>query len=138
MKSSKNLLLGKLAVVDRNMVYLAGIEGDFRKGNQSYERLQAVKYSLFEIVEACIDMASHIIAVEGFQKPDTYGELFVELARNNVIGKELGERLSKMAKVRNVLVHQYHRVDDDELREIIGRDLADVKKFVKSVYDYIG
>ena len=137
MKASKDTVMAKIEVIDRNLTYLSQVKEDFRAEEAEYERLQAVKHSLFEIAEACIDIASHIIAAEGFTRPDTYSEMFVELAENNLISDSLGKRLSQMARFRNLLVHHYHEVEKEELVEILDQGLPDVKNYVKDVYSYL-
>jgi uncharacterized protein YutE (UPF0331/DUF86 family) len=47
--------------------------------------LQAVKYSLLEIAEACIDIANHIIAAKGLERVEEYSKMFDVLAKNKII-----------------------------------------------------
>jgi uncharacterized protein YutE (UPF0331/DUF86 family) len=60
--------------------------------------------------EACIDVANHIIASIGFERVEEYSKMFEVLARNKVISGELGEKMARMAKFRNILVHRYGTV----------------------------
>jgi uncharacterized protein YutE (UPF0331/DUF86 family) len=42
-----------------------------------------------------------------------------------------------MAKFRNLLVHQYGRIDTRRLFIIMSKDLEDVEEFIKSILSYI-
>ncbi len=102
----------------------------------SFEEIQAVKHSLLEVTEAFIDIASHIIATEGFERPSSYAEMFSTLAKYSVIPADLSTRMAEMAKFRNFLVHRYNRVDEERLMEIRAEDLHDVREFVEKIYEY--
>ncbi|MEA1924552.1 MAG: DUF86 domain-containing protein [Candidatus Altiarchaeota archaeon] len=95
--------------------------------------VQASKHSLQEVIEACLDIANHILAAEGFPRAEEYMQLFIILAGEGVIDESLGERLSRMAKFRNLLVHRYSRVSSGELYRILNEDLVDVEEFVKEI-----
>jgi len=94
---------------------------------------EAIENCLRKIVSAVLDIASRIIAVEGYRRPDSYAEYFVVLRENEVIEEELEEELQKMARFRNVVVHQYRHIDFDELKTIIEEHLEDIDHFLVSV-----
>ena len=129
---------GKIDLIDRNLEFLAEYtkfnENDFLS---SYKDIQAVKYSLFEMIEACIDIASHIIAAKGFQRAESYSEMFEILETKKIINQELAKKLSNMAKFRNILVHSYAKVDNLRILEYIKKELNDIKLFVKIILDYL-
>ena len=64
------------------------------------------------IIEACIDIAQHIISDEGFREPSSYRDTFAVLAEHGVLRKEDLERFENIASFRNLIVHYYERVDD--------------------------
>ncbi|RLI74481.1 hypothetical protein DRP04_14610 [Archaeoglobales archaeon] len=66
----------KAARESRKEIIAAYLYGSFRVSGTTY---QAVKYSLLEIVEACIDIASHIISAKGFERAESYAECFFKI-----------------------------------------------------------
>lgn len=126
-----------LEIIDQNMRFLEQEKETFKVETASFKDVQAIKHSLLEITEACIDMAIHIIALEGVPRPSTYSQLFHKLAEHNIIPTELGNRLGEMAKFRNVLVHRYNKVKLENIQEIVETDLQQVKQFVGRIYDYM-
>ncbi len=100
---------------------------------KSYEKTQAVKHTLQETIEATIDIANHILAAKKLGRSETYSEMFQKLAENNLIKKELADKLSDMAKFRNLLVHQYAKIDDKKVYDILQENLKDIEKFLKEI-----
>lgn len=136
MKAEKETLKQKMQVIDENLRYLEDQNStDFTESE--FEKLQAVKHSLFEIAEACIDISSHIIAAEGFEKPEDYSGMFLVLSKNELITSELASNLEDMARFRNLLVHRYGELEPKKLQEFIQEDLQDVKKFTSAIYKYM-
>ncbi len=97
---------------------------------------EAKENLLRKIVEAVIDIASRIIAVNGFKRPETYAEYFDLLHEKNIITEDLCKSLVEMAQFRNLITHQYHRIDVEELDSIIEEDLEDISKFISQVTTY--
>ena len=54
-----------------------------------------------------------------------------------VIDDDFGQRLVKMAKFRNRLVHMYWEIDAETLYRFINNDLEDFKLFEQSVVEYL-
>ena len=96
----------------------------------------AAKYLLITAIEGAFSVCNHIAVRKG-RIPKSYSECFRELANLGVIDRELGERLSRMAKFRNLLVHQYWRVDDERVFRIIEEDISDLDEFIAEVMRYL-
>ncbi|MGH4000868.1 MAG: type VII toxin-antitoxin system HepT family RNase toxin [Pseudonocardiaceae bacterium] len=97
--------------------------------------LRGVKYTFVTAIEACVDVAQHICASEGWGPPRDNADAVRTLGAHGVVSRELADRLSKAVGFRNVLVHEYVDVDD---RVVLARlenpfDLAD---FVAAVAEW--
>jgi uncharacterized protein YutE (UPF0331/DUF86 family) len=92
-------------------------------------RMGSVKYYLQVSIESCIDAAQHVIASEGFRPPNDYADTFTVLAERGILEQDFAERLSRMAKFRNRLVHLYGTIDDRQVVEVLGKDLGDFDRF---------
>lgn len=82
--------------------------------------MQAAKFSLLEIVEACIDIANHIISAKGYPKVEQYRMMFKTLGEE-VLDKDLAYRLGDMASFRSLLVHRYGEIDDTRVLGIFNK-----------------
>jgi len=125
------IIEGKIDVIQRNLEFLEEYKNiDEDTFLNSYKDVQAVKYSLLEIIEACLDIASHIISARGFERAESYAEMFDILGRRGIISKELAE---DMARFRNILVHGYAKMDNARVLEIVKTELSDVEEFVRQI-----
>ncbi|MHA1131778.1 MAG: type VII toxin-antitoxin system HepT family RNase toxin [Candidatus Helarchaeota archaeon] len=129
---------GKIDIIDRNLEFLAEYD-QINETNflNSYRDIQAVKYSLFETIESCIDIASHIIAAKSYERAESYSEMFKILGNKKIINSELAEKLSKMAKFRNILVHSYAKVDNLRIWNYLKKELKEIKLFVRTILKYL-
>ncbi len=97
-----------------------------------------VERTLHVMIEACIDVAQHIISDEGFREPSTYRDAFVVLAEERIISADLLPRLEQMAAFRNLIVHYYEKIDDAVVFAVFQRNLRDFLAFAESITTYIG
>jgi len=91
----------------------------------------AVERWLQVAIEACVDLASHVIADEGWTPPGTGREAFLVLAGHGRLPLDLAERLGSAVGLRNVLVHDYVAVDLSRLAHVVGEDLGDLREFAR-------
>ncbi len=135
----RDMIEAKFDIIERNFRF---IEENF-KGKKAeeierdYRDYQALKFSLFEMVEACIDIANHIIAAERLERAEEYARMFVVLGKNGIISEKLAENLSKMARFRNLLIHRYGEVNAEYIVEIVNKHLKDVIEFMKYIKKFM-
>jgi uncharacterized protein YutE (UPF0331/DUF86 family) len=133
------LLIGrKLAQVDS---YLGQI-GEYSKifpgaYARDWKTQRIVERTLQILIEVCIDIANHIISDQGFRLPTSYADTFQVLMENRIIDKRLFGKMEKMAKFRNVVVHQYEKIDPRIVVSILHRNLADFERFKKAIIKYL-
>lgn len=93
------------------------------------DKRNMIFHALLISIQSAIDIANHIIADKGFRKPSTYRESFEILYEEDLIPKNLSDKLSDLAGLRNVLVHIYWRLDIDAVYEVLQHDLGVLKEF---------
>ncbi len=103
--------------------------GDARSLASAPERRAALERWLQVAIEACIDVAYHVIADRGWTPPDTAREAFAALAAHGLLDADLAARLGLAAGLRNVLVHDYVSVDLERLVQALRNGLADLSAF---------
>ncbi|UMZ74974.1 type VII toxin-antitoxin system HepT family RNase toxin [Natranaerofaba carboxydovora] len=86
--------------------------------------------------QICIDIGNHIISDEGFRSPAGYGEIFQVLKEEGIIDEDLAETMRKIAGFRNILVHDYLKVDINIVYSTLQR-LEDFKTFAKEIGEFI-
>lgn len=65
--------------------------------------------------------------------PTGYADTFKVLLENKIINKSLFKRLERMAKFRNVIVHQYEKIDPVIVVSVLHKDLDDFEKYKRAV-----
>ena len=84
-------------------------------------------------IECVIDIGNILISVTDNDKPSTYRETMITLSHIDVIPKKFSEKLSKMVGFRNILVHDYTKIDEDMIIYILKNELDDFVKYM----DYV-
>jgi uncharacterized protein YutE (UPF0331/DUF86 family) len=102
-----------------------------------FENIDSAKYNLIVAIEAAIDICNHIVAKAGGRSPTDYADCFRILGELGIFDKEFINRLEKMAKFRNLLVHLYWQVDNQKVYSIIKRDIFDLRKYLKGIGKFI-
>ena len=96
-----------------------------------------VERTLHILIEACIDVAQHIISDEHLREPASYRDAFAVLAEEGVIEPDDLVRFEQMAAFRNLIVHYYERVDDAIVFGVFKRNLDDFDLFAERIVDYL-
>ena len=97
----------------------------------------SARYYLVVTVEACLDVASHLIASEGLRAPRDYKDTFRVLNEASILTDDLAATMESLAGLRNLLVHVYWDVDDAMIHESLRSELDDFERFVGHVLDFL-
>lgn len=124
-------LLDRIAEEVGHLERLATAERQALLGD--HDRMHAVKYGFVVTIECAIDIGRHVIASEGLPVPDTFAGVFTTLAAEGVIDREVGESMERAARFRDLLVHQYGTVDDDQVVDILHEDTSVFAEFRKQI-----
>jgi uncharacterized protein YutE (UPF0331/DUF86 family) len=96
-----------------------------------------IERTLQMLIELCIDIANHIISDEGMRLPSGYADTFTVLMEKKVINRNLFKTMDKMAKFRNVVVHQYEKIDPAIVVSILHQNLKDFENYKRSIIKYL-
>lgn len=137
MPPNVELIRTRAADIRRELETLAAyalLEEDEFTGNP--EKVRAARYSLIVAVEAAAAICNHLCARRG-RAPESYPGCFETLGELGVVDAPLARRLAAMARLRNLLVHGYARIDDGHLHRILREDLGDLNLFLAGVEAYL-
>jgi uncharacterized protein YutE (UPF0331/DUF86 family) len=85
------------------------------------------------IVECATDINNMILKKQGKGPSRDYYNSFIDLAENNVMDMEFAVRIAPSTGLRNILVHEYQKIDD----EIVFNSINNVKKYYLEYIDVI-
>lgn len=93
----------------------------------------AVERYLYLMVQATIDLADALVAYKQFRKPTSMSESFDILNEEGIIPKELTEKMVKMTGFRNIIAHDYEKINYDIVYDVLHNGVKDIKDFIKIV-----
>lgn len=96
---------------------------------EDYLRQDAVALNVQRACEICIDIANHLIKTRKLGLPQDSKDSFSLLQRAGLIDEAMTAALRAMVGFRNILVHQYQRLDLDIMAEVVEHRLDDLLAF---------
>ncbi|MGI5859262.1 MAG: type VII toxin-antitoxin system HepT family RNase toxin [Tepidanaerobacteraceae bacterium] len=92
-----------------------------------------IERTLHMAIEACLDIANHIVSYEGYREPVDNKDIFQVLFEQKILDERLTENLKKMAQFRNVIVHDYIRIQPEIVYAILQKNLGDILEFANLI-----
>lgn len=93
----------------------------------------ATKYRIQVAIEIVINISEHLVAGLNLGQPEYARDLFPLLEKAQIIDQDLADKLSKAVGLRNILVHQYQKVNLEILVFSATQGLEDLRKFAYAV-----
>ena len=103
----------------------------------SEEKIDSSKYNLIVVIEGAIDICNHIASRMGGRSPQDYADCFAILHELGIFSDEFVDKLKRMAKFRNLIVHRYWKVDNKKVFDIICNNIADIKDYLLGIEQYL-
>jgi uncharacterized protein YutE (UPF0331/DUF86 family) len=97
------------------------------------DMLDLACYRLLIAIEASLSLCYHVSAKRLQKVPEEYADCFAQLGKGGIIPLDLSERLQKMARFRNLLVHVYWKIDYERVYDVVQRDLGELRHFAAAV-----
>ena len=105
---------------------------------QDLDRQESMLFNLQMAIQNCIDLAAHIVAEEGLGVAGSTNELFYLLEDQGIVSRELTEKMVLAVGFRNVVVHEYTRVDLEVVFRVCHDDIKDLEAFVQVLGERYG
>ena len=90
----------------------------------------ALERYLYLVIQSTIDLAEAIISYKNLRKPSTMSESFHILREEAIITDEVTDQLVKMTGFRNVIAHDYEKLDYDIVYDVLKNRLSTVEAFL--------
>lgn len=99
---------------------------------------ESILFNLQMAIQNCTDIAAHIISEEGFGMPGSTNEMFYLLEENGYLDRTLTEKMVKATGFRNLIVHEYSKLDLKQVYDIAHKDIDDLKKYLQAILKKTG
>ena len=100
---------------------------------KTIEKRRSCERLLQLAIECMIDTSALVVTGLRLGLPAEEDDLFEKLEDASIISASLGGTLRSMRGMRNVLVHEYGRVDDRLIFDAISHRLGDFETFKKAI-----
>jgi uncharacterized protein YutE (UPF0331/DUF86 family) len=134
----RDRILTKLDEVDGYLVELRSIAPDrLEEYLKGIEKRRACERLLQVCIDGVIDVCALLVTGLRLGLPGEEDDLFEKLAGRAVISRQMGATLRQMKGLRNILVHEYGRLDDALVLEVIQTRLEDFAVFKGEVLAFL-
>ena len=136
-RDSKEIILAKLGYIQE---YLDKLEPLLRIPTEELLaddlRLPVIERYLQLMIDAALDINTLIIQNENLQPSEDYQGTFVILSAHKVLPHELAFALAPSVGLRNLLVHQYEKIDKKMKVDNAKRDIDQYREYKKHIFEY--
>lgn len=101
------------------------------------DRLDLIAFNLMLAVQACADIASHLIADEAWPPAASLGAAFERLRAEGVISSPVCEALGRAVGLRNAVAHGYAAVRPEAIHAASTRGAEDLETFAREVAGWV-
>ena len=135
----KDILLAKAAATRRHLKRVVEKRNvDIETFIQDIDRQESILFNLQMAIQNCIDMAAHIISEEGLGMPSSTSEMFYLLEENGYLDHAITEKMIKAVGFRNIMVHEYGRIDLKQVFQFAQKDVEDLNKYIAAIFKKLG
>ena len=102
------------------------------------DRQESILFNIQTAVQNCIDIAAHIISEESFGVPGSITEMLYILEKNGYLDNDLTQKMVKAVGFRNLIVHEYGKIELEQVYEIAQEDINDLNEYLKAIIKKLG
>lgn len=130
-------VVAKIDVLDGYLRELREILPASFEEYKKIEKRRACERLLQVSIEYVIDICGLIVTGLRLGLPAEEDDLFEKLEQAGIISSSRKESLKRMKGFRNILVHEYGRVDDMIVYEVLQNNLNDFRAFKREILQAI-
>jgi uncharacterized protein YutE (UPF0331/DUF86 family) len=129
----KDRILAKLDQLEGHSQELRQILPESFAGYQKVEKKRACERLLQIAIEAVIDICHMFLRELRLGLPSEEDDVFEKLSQAGVISSQMVATLKRMKGLRNILVHEYGRVDDRIVYDQAHKGIQDFMRFKEEI-----
>ncbi len=125
-----------LVKIDRLDVYLRELQDIMPENYEAYQKIEkkrACERLLQVSIESVLDICAQIVIELRLGLPSEEDDIFEKLEQAKIITSETKETLKRMKGFRNILVHEYGRIDDRLVYDALKNNINDFDAIRKEI-----
>lgn len=134
-ETGSNRIKDKVDEIEKYLKELEEIKiDDFEQYKIDFKSKALYERYFEKIVEAIVDLAFLIIKEEKLKIPEEDKDAFDILAQKEIINQELAERLKNAKGMRNIIAHEYGKLNDKLVFDAVNEEIErDAEEFIESI-----
>lgn len=138
-KNILEIIQSKMKELQKNLILLKSIAPNMNEENLKEDiiRYWGIERGLQISIECIIDISNIIISSLDMEKPDTYRESILFLGKEKILPEKFAKEIANMISFRNILVHDYMRVDEKIMIDILQNHLDDFVIYINHINTWI-
>lgn len=133
-----NKVIAKLERLDKYVRYLSEIQKVNKKSFLADYHFHGLAERYFQLaIEVLLDIGKLIVIGENLRKPEDNQDIFTVLHEQGIISENLTDRVIGIANFRNILVHDYEKIDSEIVYQKLQRNLLDFQEFKQEILQYL-
>jgi uncharacterized protein YutE (UPF0331/DUF86 family) len=133
-----NVVASKLRELDERIARVrAHLPAESSALAANRDALELVSFNLMLAVQACLDIASHLIADEAWPPASSLADSFQRLGEQGVVAPATAAALRRAAGLRNLVAHGYAEANPDLLYAAASSGLPDLQRFASEVSGWV-
>jgi uncharacterized protein YutE (UPF0331/DUF86 family) len=130
----REIIQRKLSIIVENLKALEPIQ---RLQPDEYirdlYRRKATERLLQEMIEAAVDINTHLIVESGAAAPEDYYQSFIRAGEIGVLSPDLALKLAPSAGLRNRIIHEYNGIDHSIILKSVTMAEESYPAYVKEI-----
>lgn len=132
----------KVSLIQDELAHLVELSRySFNEIVSDFVKQSALERILERTISRAIDINNHLIAelaTKDTSPPKDFRDTFIRVAELGVYPTEFSEQISKSVGTRNVLVHEYDKVDYSKIYNSISDCLRDYHQYCEYIIQFLG
>lgn len=127
-----NVILNKSAIIERS---LRRMREEYNANPQldNFTHIDALILNLERACQAAIDLAQHLVAIKHLGMPQNSAESFHLLENSGIISSASTKSMIAMTGFRNIVIHEYQKLDMGILKQIVEKEYKSLILFCKEI-----
>ncbi len=127
----------RLREIDKNIALLEELKAiPFNKFLNDLKTVKCAERCLEISIQCILDISHHIVVENDWPRPKNNKEIILMLGQKGVIPVDFARHILPMAGLRNILIHEYIKVDPKQIYQHLQK-LRDFRKFQKHIVIYL-
>lgn len=102
-----------------------------------HTKLHSIERLVQLIVDLMLDINQHFLRELNLKIPDELRGTFIILGENGILWQEFAEKIAPLTGIRNILVHQYEKIDKELFMRNLRKNFADFQEYERQILKYL-